>query len=198
MTRSRRSTRDAADPSDERSIPGEGSGADSLGTEGVVGGDPEVLARAIVLRRLTRAPQTRSQLAEALAARGVPEDAARQVLDRMADVGLVNDAEFTAMYVRSRRASRGLAPRVLAAELRTKGVDEAIIRAELDGIEPDDDRQLAASLVARRAPLTAGLDPEARRRRLVGMLLRKGFPPGMAFEVVASALREEDLLADEA
>ena len=163
----------------------------------VVGGDPEALARAIVLRRLTRAPQTRAQLAEALTTRGIPEDVATRVLDRMTDVGLVNDAEFTAMYVRSRRASRGLAPRVLAHELRAKGVDEALIRAELDGIDQDSDRRLAEALVARRAPLTAGLDPEARRRRLVGMLLRKGFGPGLAFEVVQSALRDEELAIEE-
>jgi len=155
--------------------------------------DPATAARNIVLRRLTRAPQTRAQLAEALAAKGIPDDVADSVLDRMTDVGLINDAEFAALYVRSRRSSRGLAPRVLAQELRQKGVDAELIDAELGGISHEDDRALAESLVARRLGSTAGLDPEARARRLAGMLIRKGFSAGLAYEIVREALRADDL-----
>lgn len=158
--------------------------------------DPATAARNIVLRRLTRAPQTRAQLAEALAAKGIPDDVAEQVLNRMTEVGLINDAEYTALYVRSRRASRGLAPRVLAQELRQKGVDDELIAAELGEIAHEDDRALAESLVARKLGSTAGLDPEARTRRLASMLIRKGFGPGMAFEVVKTALRQDELLDD--
>lgn len=125
--------------------------------------------------------------------KGIPEDIITQVLDRMTDVGLVNDAEYTALYVRSRRASRGLAPRVLAQELRAKGVDDELINAELGEISIDEDRALAESLVARKLGSTAGLDPEARTRRLASMLIRKGFSPGLAFEVVKSALRQDEM-----
>ena len=156
--------------------------------------DPAVAARNIVLRRLTRAPQTRAQLAEAIAAKGISEEVADQVLDRMTEVGLINDAEFAALYVRSRRSSRGLAPRVLAQELRQKGVAEDLIAAELGEITPDEDRALAESLVARKLASTAGLDPDARARRLASMLMRKGFSPGMSFEIVRDALRHDELL----
>ena len=155
--------------------------------------DPSTAARNIVLRRLTRAPQTRAQLEQALAAKGIPDEIAGEVLDRMAEVGLVNDSEFAALYVRSRRASRGLAPRVLAQELRQKGVDSEVIDAELSGISHEEDRALAQSLVSRKLASTAGLDPEARTRRLASMLMRKGFGPGLAFEVVRSALQQDEL-----
>lgn len=190
MTRSRRSTPDrrrTGSPSADAALPeGEAAAAEDA--------DPEAVARAIVLRRLTRAPQTRAQLTEALVARNVPEPVIDAVLDRMVEVGLVNDAEYAAMFVRSQRATRGLAPRMLAQELRRKGVDEALIRAELEAIDHDDDRALAEALVARRASLMAHLDPEVRSRRLVGMLLRKGFPQGVAFDVVRRALADAELL----
>lgn len=157
--------------------------------------DPATAARNIVLRRLTRAPQTRAQLAAALAAKGIPDAVAAQVLDRMTEVGLINDTEYAELYVRSRRASRGLAPRVLAQELRAKGVEDDIIQAALADIDREADQALAESLVARRLPATAGLDPDARARRLANMLIRKGFTPGMAFAVVRNALRDDDLLA---
>lgn len=158
--------------------------------------DPATAARNIVLRRLTRAPQTRAQLAEALAAKGIPDDVAEQVLNRMTDVGLINDAEFAALYVRSRRASRGLAPRVLAQELRQKGVADELIAAEVGEITHEDDRALAESLVARKLSSTGNLEPDVRARRLASMLIRKGFGPGMAFDVVRAALRDEELLDD--
>ena len=156
--------------------------------------DPTTAARNIVLRRLARAPQSRAQLAEALAAKGIPEDIAEAVLNRMTEVGLINDAEFAALFVRSRRASRGLAPRVLAQELQQKGIAPELIDAELGEISHEDDRELAERLVTKRLASTAGLDPEARIRRLTGMLIRKGFSPGMAFELVKNALRHEELL----
>ena len=150
------------------------------------------LAKNMVLRKLTRAPQTRQQLADHLLERGITEEIVDEVLGRMSDVGLINDAEYAAMFVRSKRASRGLAPRVLAQELRQRGVDAEIIEAELSGITPSDDRELAASLVAKKLGATARFDKETRTRRLTSMLVRKGFSSGLAFEVVREALGATD------
>ncbi len=164
-------------PSTPRRIFADEGSAPDLGVDPSSQGDadPATAARNIVLRRLTRAPQSRAQLADVLAERGIPDAIAAQVLDRMTEVGLINDAEYAAMYVRSRRASRGLAPRVLAQELRQKGIADELIAAELGEISADDDRALALALVAKKLGATAGLDPQARTRRLAGMLLRKGF-----------------------
>ena len=111
----------------------------------------------------------------------------------MTDVGLINDAEYAAMYVRSRRATRGLAPRVLAQELRQKGIADDLIADSLQDITHDDDRELARSLVVKKLSSTAGLDPQARSRRLASMLIRKGFGQGLAFDVVREALKDEEL-----
>ncbi len=148
------------------------------------------LAKNMVLRKLTRAPQTRQQLADYLSERGIAEEIVSEVLGRMTDVGLINDAEFAAMFVRAKRASRGLAPRVLAQELRQRGVDDDIITTELAAISPTDDRDLAKSLVAKKLMATARLDKETRIRRLTSMLVRKGFSAGLAFEVVREAIGE--------
>ena len=67
-----------------------------------------------------------------------------------------------ALRLRSRRASRGLAPRVLAQELKQKGIAPELIDAELGEISHEDDRELAERLVTKRLASTAGLDPEAR------------------------------------
>jgi regulatory protein len=146
--------------------------------------DPESVARAIVLRRLTMSAQTRQQLEQALARKQVPDDVARRVLDRMTEVGLIDDAAYAIDYVEARRSARGLSRRSLAMELRRKGVGDADAEQALEGIDGDSDRATAKTLVERKWSSVSRLDRDAARRRLVGQLARRGFSPGMAFEVI--------------
>jgi len=153
--------------------------------------DPEAVARAIVLTKLTAQARSRHELADALAAKAVPADVAKQVLDRFTEVGLVDDVAFAEAWVRSRQTSRGLAGRALAHELRGKGVDEEVIRDSLGQIQPDDEREAARVLVTRKLRSTRGLDQATRARRLAGLLARKGYPAGLAMQVVREALADD-------
>jgi regulatory protein len=153
--------------------------------------DPEAIARQICLRMLTVAPRTKAQLAAALTRRGVPQDAAAAVLARFAEVKLIDDAMFARAWVDSRHHGRGLASRALGAELRQRGVANVDIRAALDELSPEVELDTARELVARRLPSTAGMPAQARMRRLVGVLARKGYDSGLAFRVVREALEAE-------
>ncbi|MGI5491675.1 recombination regulator RecX [Microtetraspora malaysiensis] len=159
--------------------------------------DPEAAARAICLRLLTMAPKTRAQLAEALRKREVPEEAAQAVLERFSEVGLIDDEAFAAAWVSSRHAGRGLARRALAQELRHRGVDEDTVNEAVDQLDPEQEVETARRLVARKLSGTRGLDPQTRTRRLVGMLARKGYGPGLAFRVVREALEGEGSEVDD-
>ncbi|GAA4989739.1 regulatory protein RecX [Kineococcus glutinatus] len=150
------------------------------------------VARAIVLRQLTMAPRSRAQLAEKLAARNVPPDVAAAVLDRFEEVGLVDDAAYAEMLVRSRQQTRGLARRALAQDLRRKGVDDDTAREALATVSGEDEEAAARDLVRRKLRTTRGVDPVKRAQRLAGMLARKGYPAGLAYRVVREALAEED------
>lgn len=144
------------------------------------------------LRLLTARARTRAELAERLAKRGYPEDVSERVLDRLAEVGLIDDADFAEQWVQSRRANAGKGRRALIAELRTKGVDNEIIDAVLADDDPEAERARAERLVAdklRREKLTD--DDTKLARRLVGMLARRGYSQTMAFDVVKVALANE-------
>jgi regulatory protein len=151
-------------------------------------GDPESVARGICLRALTGAPKTRQQLADLLADRGVPEDAADGVLDRFTEVGLIDDAAFARAWVSSRQSGRGLARRALRAELRAKGVDDDVAATAVESVDDDDERETARRLVDRRLRSMARLDRATATRRLMGMLARKGYSGGLAAGVVRDAL----------
>ncbi len=158
--------------------------------------DPVAVARQICLQQLERAPRTRAELRETLRTRGIPDDAAEQVLARFADVGLVDDALFAQLWVTSRSRGRGLARRALTHELRRKGVADETVQVAVDELTPEQELATARALVARRLPATRGLAPEARVRRLAGLLARKGYPAATAYQVVREALAEEGLDPD--
>jgi regulatory protein len=160
--------------------------------------DPESVARKIALDLLTAAPRTRAQLAEAMARRGVPDDAAAAVLERFGEVGLIDDAAFAAAWVASRHAGRGLAPRALAGELRQRGVAEPLIAEAVAAVSRDDMEATARSLARRKARATAGLAVDVRLRRLAGMLARKGYPGDVALRAVRDVLAQEAQEAEEA
>jgi regulatory protein len=151
-------------------------------------GDPESVARGICLRALTGAPKTRQQLADLLATRGVPDDAAEAVLDRFVEVGLIDDAAFARAWVSSRQAGRGLARRALSAELRAKGVAPEVAAEAVEEVGDDDEREAARRLVDRKLGAMRRLDRATATRRLMGMLARKGYNGGLAAAVVREAL----------
>ena len=168
----------------------------SLGAPPEPEADPVDVARQICLSQLEHAPRTRAELAAVLARRGVPDEVAEQVLGRLTEVGMIDDALFAEMWVSSRHRGRGLAGRALSQELRRKGVDEELVRDAVDTLDPEQELRTAHELVARRLPATRGLAPDARVRRLAGLLARKGYPAGTAFRVVREALAQEGVEAD--
>jgi regulatory protein len=154
------------------------------------------VAREIVLRRLTDSPRSRAELAESLAKRHIPDEVATAVLDRFEEVGLVDDAEFAHQWVQSRQRAKGIAHRVLALELRRKGIDDDVARLALDEVDPEAERQAAHVLVQRKLRSLDGLDTTTQVRRLTGLLARKGYAPQVAFEVVQAEVAESRQLLE--
>ncbi len=121
----------------------------------------------------------------------MPDEAADKVLSRFTEVGLIDDALFAAMWVTSRHRARGLASAALRRELRRKGIGDEVAQEALEELDPDQELATARALVQRKLASTRSLTPDARVRRLAGMLARKGYPAGTAFRVVREALAEQ-------
>ena len=150
--------------------------------------DQEAVARKILLDQLTGQARSRSELATRLRKKDVPDAIADRLLDRFEEVGLIDDEAFARMWIASRQPGKGLARRALAQELRRKGVPDEIATGALDEIDPDDEEAAARRLVRRKLRSMSSLEPAVATRRLVGMLARKGYPPGMAYSVVKDEL----------
>lgn len=150
--------------------------------------DPESVARTIVLRQLAMAPRSRVQLERKLAQRGCDPDVAARVLDRMAEVGLVDDEAYAELLVRSKQEGKGLARKALAHELRKQGIDGEVAEDALAQIGTEHERARAEELVAKKLRTMAGLAPDVQARRLAAMLARKGYSGEVAWPVIRDAI----------
>lgn len=154
--------------------------------------DPETKARGVVLRKLTGQARTRHELDRALKVKEIPEAVGNQVLDRMEEIGLVDDAAFARDWVESRQQRRQLSRRALRHELQHKGVDRDDIEEALAGVDGDDEYAAARALAERKARGMAGLSREVRSRRIAGALARRGFGHGLTSRVIAEVLTDGD------
>jgi len=147
--------------------------------------DPVDIAREIALRLLSVRGRTRHELAQALAKRRVPAEAAQEVLDRLCEVGLIDDQRFAeAVFDAQHRRQRS--SKALRQELRSKGVEADVIDEASAGVPDGLDLEVARALVAKRAPSLGRVPHQVRYRRLAGQLARRGFSPG----VIATVLRD--------
>jgi regulatory protein len=153
-----------------------------------VDADVESVARTIALRKLTARACTRHELGQALQAKNVPKDVIDAVLDRLEEVGLVDDAAFAADWVTSRQQRRHSSRRLLGRELQRKGVERSHIDSALERVDRSAELRSARDLVERKRAAMDGLAREVQYRRLAGMLSRRGFDSAITAKVLADVL----------
>ncbi len=153
--------------------------------------EPSARAREICLRQLSHGPRTAAQLAAAMGRKGIEEDVANEVLERFTDVGLIDDVAFAEAWVESRHTGRGLARRALAHELRTRGVDTAVIAVAVAELDPERELETAREIARKRLAATRGLETPARFRRVASVLARKGYSEAIAYRVIRESLEAE-------
>jgi regulatory protein len=150
--------------------------------------DPYEHARQICLRQLAARPRTRAELAATLRRKGVDDETAQAVLERLSEVKLVDDEALAESLVHSGHAYQGLGRRALAAQLRRRGVDEPTASAAVSTVDAAAEEARARELVRRKLPSVAAADEPTAIRRLVGLLARKGYPAGLCYRVVREEL----------
>ena len=174
----------AVDPADRRPT------ADPVATG--PDADPESVARKILLDQLTGRARSRAELGRQAGRQAAcPTRSPTRLLDRFEEVGLVDDAR-----VRPRlgepapvAAGKGLGPPGAGPGAAPQGHRR---RGRPRGARRGRPRRRGGRRPRAGAPQAAHPRPARRRdqatRRLVGMLARKGYPPGLAFAVVRDEL----------
>ncbi len=156
-------------------------------------------AREAALKLLERTRRTRSDLERRLRDKGFAAQAITEVVDRLAEVGLVNDAEYARAFLAGRWGRRPAGWSKLQRDLRAKGVpDEAIVAGrglieEREGAA--DELAVASKLVAQVSARYARFEPRVRNQRLYALLARRGFDGDTIRRVLS--LRDESRAVDD-
>lgn len=145
-------------------------------------------AREHCLSLLATRSRTRSELAEALRRRGVDPTVTERVLDRLEEVGLVDDRAVAQAY--ADRQAGGKGPRAVAAALQRQGIDPTLARQVAFAGSADDMRAAALTVARQKLPSWRGQPPEVVERRLAALLARRGYSAGVVFSVVREILGE--------
>jgi regulatory protein len=158
-------------------------------------------AKEICFTQLAAQPRTRLELKNAMLRKGIEEELAELVLGKFDKAGLIDDAAFAEIWVRSRHTYNGLGRRALAMELKRKGVADDLVTEAVAAVDDEAEQDRARELVRKKLRGMTGVDETAKIRRLVGALARKGYAGGMAYQVVREELRaagEDAALLDDA
>lgn len=157
-------------------------------------GDRRWQAREAALRLLAVRPRSAAELARRLRMKGFAAEEVEPVLARLADLGMLDDAQFAGMVARDRVRLRPQGRRRMLGELRAKGVDEATARAAVEGAlatEETDETALARRAAA-KFRTRPGEEPAKARRRLHGYLARRGFDGDAIRDAIDQVLGEAE------
>lgn len=139
---------------------------------------------SIALFALAPRAKSRDELLTQLLKRGVESETANSVLDSLELQGLLNDLEFAKLWSESRQRAKKLSKRVIAGELRAKGVSQDIINEVIEAIDDEAEYRQAFLLAERKYNSISHLDPEVIYRRISGLLARKGYGHGVCAKIM--------------
>jgi regulatory protein len=103
--------------------------------------------------------------------RDFDEDSAQKAVDRMQELGLINDGEFAKAYARKLVYGKKMSLRAAELELRRKGIDNITAEQALSELEYDAQTQIIEFISKKYR----NIEDEKVRRRAVAALQRKGY-----------------------
>jgi regulatory protein len=172
--------------------------------------DPAVVFEAAI-RFLEARQRSTAEVRRRLGTAGYREELVTGAIERLTELGMLDDAAFAQAWIESRDRARPRGERALSDELRVKGIDREIVATALEdrraGAEtvndggpdsaPSADEAAAARLMARSARSLGRIaDPRVRRQRAYAILARNGFSPDVCARVARSLDGQGEDVAD--
>ena len=149
--------------------------------------DAAEVALQRALHFLSYRPRSEKEIIDNLRKHETPEIAIQQVVDRLKTNGMIDDVKFAQMWLENRSTFRPRGAFALRTELRRKGIGDAIIEQVLEGL---DEKSLALQAGRRKAGKIRSSDAEDFRKKLYGVLSRRGFSDGTMAEVMKELIDE--------
>ncbi len=113
-------------------------------------------------------------------------------VERLIELGLLDDARYAQRFVETRTASKPISRRHLKEQLKSHGIDDAEIEAAMETLEDDAEDENARTVAEKFVRQFQSLEPDKRRERVLSRLIARGFSYDVARKAYESALSEEE------
>ncbi|MFN2613348.1 MAG: regulatory protein RecX [Actinomycetota bacterium] len=143
-----------------------------------------ILAHEKALRLLGVRERSASELRQRLRQKGFDRDVIEGVLERLRETGLQDDSRFAEHYASEATTTRGFASRRVRGELMRKGISRDLA-AVASTTDPDQEEERARALAVQRAARMGSLGAEARARRILSLLARRGYDADICRRIAA-------------
>ena len=153
----------------------------------------EKQAKNVAYYWVDQAEKSRKELFDKIKNKGITDDIANELLDKMEELDYVNDTRFAENFVYSKQQYDKLGKRAISFKLKTKGVAQDIIDTVLADVVDEDEEENARLLIERKLFGTRNLDDQKRLTRLASLLARKGYSTSMAFRLVKELIAEDKI-----
>lgn len=141
-------------------------------------------ARDYAFRLLKFRMRSEQELRQRLKRKKFDQAAIEKVIQRLKEKDFIDDREFARAWVAD-KIKRPLGIRRIEEELKSKGIDKEIFQEALAKATNNyDEESIIRQLAEKRLQRLKGLDPNKVTSRLYSYLLRRGFSPGIVFDVI--------------
>ena len=141
-------------------------------------------ARQSALSYLAARDRSVRQVRDKLAQKKFRADVIDSVIDSLVEDRLLDDTAFARRWVQTRQQSKPSGTRRFADELRRKGIDAEVAEQVLAEFDDVGSEETAVQLLSGQAPRYRGVEETRAKRRMYGLLARRGFDSETASRAV--------------
>lgn len=127
------------------------------------------------LKYLSFKPRTKEEVKQYLLKNGYKLDYIKEVLDKIEEHNLLNDHLYAELFVKQRIASNPKGKKLLAIELKNKGIDDSTVENSLEQFDEELEYKLALELIEKRKYRFNNEDQAKSYKKMASFLERRGF-----------------------
>lgn len=134
-------------------------------------------ARFKAFHLLSYRTRTRFEMSQRLSRAGFSGASIAKVIDRLCELGMIDDQTFAREFTEARVRAKGYGPLRLRSELSKKGIDAELIEEAISTAYTTENPDVLALRAAKKylPKLAREVDPFKRRNKLTAFLSRRGF-----------------------
>ncbi|WHX51161.1 RecX family transcriptional regulator [Paenibacillus woosongensis] len=158
--------------------------------EEIIAADERQRSYGDALVYLSRKPRTAYEIALRLGEKGWSEEMVSDVLYRLKQERLIDDAAYAQEWAKQRVGSRGKGKLWVRHELRQKGIAKPLIEEALGEVSEEDEYNSALQLGAKKWRSTTGEFMD-RKRKTGAFLMRRGYSGGLVSKVIRELAQQD-------